>query len=416
MKKRALVLSGGGTKGVYQCGAVSALKKLGKDNWDIITGTSVGALNAALLVQGDFDAMEAIYDNLEAEHVVNGYVPRDLSLPGLIRDHKNVLPVLGDYLKNEGLNISPFLDLLDRYFDPDRFLASPVDYGCMVTRKQGNVPVPVTKDMMRENAKDWLVASASAYPAFPVKVIDGEEYVDGGYADNSPIDLAMRLGAEEVTAVEMHEKVLHPGYLGREHITIIHPQHELFSLLEFDKVKMIRAKTLGYLDTMKTFQILSGIRYAFRPFPLPEEYDRWYLQVMRLEAMAYRLGGKWTSQEPVMETLRHFTHRVRLDYKEMFFATLDVLMTIAGMDDTVVWEFDKAREQLTAFFSREDADTAGVWSDVKALAGREETIRYLLSLVRKTEEEDGQDDITARAVMYPFVTALADFYLSMIRL
>ena len=173
MKKRALVLSGGGTKGVYQCGAVSALKKLGKDNWDIITGTSVGALNAALLVQGDFDAMEAIYDNLEAEHVVNGYVPRDLSLPGLIRDHKNVLPVLGDYLKNEGLNISPFLDLLDRYFDPDRFLASPVDYGCMVTRKQGNVPVPVTKDMMRENAKDWLVASASAYPAFPVKVIDG---------------------------------------------------------------------------------------------------------------------------------------------------------------------------------------------------------------------------------------------------
>ena len=71
---------------------------------------------------------------------------------------------------------------------------------------------------------------------------------------------------------------------------------------------------------------------------------------------------------------------------------------------------------LTAFFSREDADTTGAWSDVKALAGREETIRYLLSLVRKTEEEDGQDDITARAVMYPFVTALADFYLSMIRL
>ena len=167
---------------------------------------------------------------------------------------------------------------------------------------------------------------------------------------------------------------------------------------------------------MKTFQVLSGIRYAFRPFPLPEEYDRWYLQVMRLEAMAYRLGGKWTSQEPVMETLRLFSHRARLDYKEMFFAALDVLMTIAGMDDTIVWEFDKAREQLTTFFSREDADTTGAWSDVKALAGREETIRYLLSLVRKTEEEDGQDDITARAVTYPFVTALADFYLSMIRL
>ena len=73
MRKRALVLSGGGTKGVYQCGVVSALRKLGKDNWDIITGTSVGALNAAMLVQGDFDAMEAMYENLEFFRDVFGY-------------------------------------------------------------------------------------------------------------------------------------------------------------------------------------------------------------------------------------------------------------------------------------------------------------------------------------------------------
>ena len=91
-----MVLSGGGTKGIYQCGAVSALRKLGKDNWDIITGTSVGALNAAMLVQGDFDIMDQMYEELEAERIVSGYVPKDLSLPGLIRDHRNVLPVLGN--------------------------------------------------------------------------------------------------------------------------------------------------------------------------------------------------------------------------------------------------------------------------------------------------------------------------------
>lgn len=416
MRKRALVLSGGGTKGVYQCGVVSALKKLGKDNWDIITGTSVGALNAAMLVQGDFDAMEAMYENLEAEQIVNGYVPRDLSLQGLLRDHRNVLPALGDYLKNEGMDISPFLDMVDRYYDPDRFFASPVDFGCVATRKQGSTPVFVTKDMMREKGKDWLIASASAYPAFPVREIDGEEYMDGGYADNTPIDLAMQLGAEEVISIEMHEKVLHPGYLGRKYITIIHPQHELFSLLEFDKVKLIRAKTLGYLDTMKTFGVLPGIRYTFAAHPLPAEFDRWYLQVMRLEAMAYRSGGKWTSPEPVMETLRQFSNRASLDYTEMFYASLDVLMTIAGLDDTIVWEFDKAREELTGFFSREDAESAGCWSDVKALAGHGEAIRYLLSLIRSGGEKDIPGDITVKAVMYPFVTALADYYLSMIRL
>jgi hypothetical protein len=100
----------------------------------------------------------------------------------------------------------------------------------------------------------------------------------------------------------------------------------------------------------------------------------------------------------------------------MFYASLDVLMTIAGLDDTIVWEFDKAREELTGFFSREDAESAGCWSDVKALAGHGEAIRYLLSLIRSGGEEDIPGDITVKAVMYPFVTALADYYLSMIRL
>lgn len=412
MRKRALVLSGGGTKGVYQCGAVLALKELGKDNWDIITGTSVGALNAAMLVQGDFEAMDQMYENLESQQIVKGYMPKDLSLQGLIRDHRNVLPVLGDYLKNEGLDISPFLDMVDRYYDPERFFASPVQFGCVAAKKQGSTPVFITKEMMRENGKDWLIASASAYPAFPVKVIDGEEYVDGGYADNSPIDFAMQLGAEEVVSIEMHEKVLHPGYLGREHITIIHPQHELFNLLEFDKVKLIRAKTIGYLDTMKTYGVLSGIRYAFTPYQLPAEYDRWYLQVMRLEAMAYRTGGKWTSREPVMETLRLFSHRQSLDYREMFCSSLDVLMTIAGLDDTTVWEYDRARQELTAFFSREDAADADSWADVKAFEGKGEMIRYFMHLIRSPQD---QEDIVSKAAMYPFATALADFYLSMIR-
>ena len=48
--KRALVLSGGGGRGSYQIGVWKALRDLGI-KFDIITGTSVGALNGALMVQ-----------------------------------------------------------------------------------------------------------------------------------------------------------------------------------------------------------------------------------------------------------------------------------------------------------------------------------------------------------------------------
>ena len=411
MRKSALVLSGGGTKGIYQCGAIAALKRLGRDRWDIITGTSVGALNAAMLVQGDFEAMEDMYEHLEADQIVNGYVPKDLSLTGLIKDRRHVLPALGDYLKNEGMDISPFLDMVDRYYAPERFFASDIEFGCVTAARPGYHPVYVTKEMMRENGADWLVASASAYPAFPVKVIGGTEYVDGGYADNSPIDFALRLGAQEVTAIEMHEKVLHPGYLGREHITIVHPQQELYGLLDFDKVKMLRAKTLGYLDTMKAFGILAGIRYSFTPFGLPKGFDPWYLRVMMLEARAGRQAGRWTSDEAVMEALRLGSGRAQLGYVDMFCAALDCLMTAAGLDDTHVWDFRDAREKLREFLAGSDPEAAGNWGGVRAFSGREEAVRYFLKQVKGAE--DGSTAGAAGAyleVRFPFAAALADFW------
>ena len=49
-----LVLEGGGAKGAYQAGAIKAL--LDNDyKFDLITGTSIGAINGAFLVQGNFD-------------------------------------------------------------------------------------------------------------------------------------------------------------------------------------------------------------------------------------------------------------------------------------------------------------------------------------------------------------------------
>ena len=59
---KGLVLEGGGTKGAYQLGAYKALKELGME-FDGIVGTSIGALNAAFIIQGDYDIMEDIWLN-----------------------------------------------------------------------------------------------------------------------------------------------------------------------------------------------------------------------------------------------------------------------------------------------------------------------------------------------------------------
>ena len=48
--KQAIALAGGGTKGAYQVGAWKAMRELGIP-FDIVTGTSIGSVTAALMVQ-----------------------------------------------------------------------------------------------------------------------------------------------------------------------------------------------------------------------------------------------------------------------------------------------------------------------------------------------------------------------------
>ena len=49
----------------------------------------------------------------------------------------------------------------------------------------------------------WLLASASFYPAMQAQLIDGIYYIDGGYRNNLPIDVAIERGATEVIAVDV---------------------------------------------------------------------------------------------------------------------------------------------------------------------------------------------------------------------
>ena len=88
--KRTLVMAGGGTKGIYECGVIKALKELGKDQFDCIIGVSVGALNATLLVQNQFERLENMYENIASDQFVNGFLPSDMNVSTLISQRQEI--------------------------------------------------------------------------------------------------------------------------------------------------------------------------------------------------------------------------------------------------------------------------------------------------------------------------------------
>jgi len=71
-KKVALVLSGGGAKGAFQCGAEKYAREVKGYQWDIIAGVSVGALNGVMLAMKKYARLFEIWNTISNDQVYTG--------------------------------------------------------------------------------------------------------------------------------------------------------------------------------------------------------------------------------------------------------------------------------------------------------------------------------------------------------
>ncbi|MFQ8582593.1 MAG: patatin-like phospholipase family protein [Holdemania massiliensis] len=76
--KTAWVLCGGGSRGAYEIGVWQTFRAAGMMP-DIVTGTSIGALNGALIVQQDYEAALDLWENLRIDDVMKDGIDLELS-------------------------------------------------------------------------------------------------------------------------------------------------------------------------------------------------------------------------------------------------------------------------------------------------------------------------------------------------
>ena len=273
MSKLGLVLSGGGSKGAYEIGVYKALKKLHK-NIDIVTGTSIGAINGLFIVQKDLRGALKLWKNISFKTIYD-----EDSFP--IMEDEKLSKIYMQYAKsfiNEGgLDIYKMKSLFDKSFKPYKFYNSNVDYGLVTYNISQNKPVlKIKEELPKENIKEYVLASASCYPAFKPYLIDGEMYIDGGYYDNLPINLAIDLGATEIIAVDLRAIGFKKNVKNKAvDITYIVPRNKIGSFLVFDKNQAKKSIKLGYNDTMKTFGKLEGNYFTFKKYNLIKNYNKY---------------------------------------------------------------------------------------------------------------------------------------------
>ena len=273
MEKLALVLSGGGSKGAYEIGVYKALKKLGKDI-RIVTGTSIGAINGVFVAQRDLKGALKFWNrvNFKTIYDENEFPPLEEE-----KISKVYLQYAKGFINEGGLDIYKMKEMFKDFFKPYSFFNSNIDYGLVTYNLTKRKPVLITKkDLTEENIKDYVLASASCYPAFKPYLINNEMHVDGGYYDNLPINLAIDLGATEVIAVDLRAIGFKKNIKDKSvDITYITPNNKIGSFLVFDKAQAKKAIKLGYNDTMKTFKKLEGHKFTFKKYNLIKNYNKY---------------------------------------------------------------------------------------------------------------------------------------------
>ena len=216
--KLALVLSGGGARGLAHVGVLKVLEEHHVVP-DLVVGTSMGAVVGGLYCAGwTPEQLEELVATLDWANVFTDRVPRqDRSFrrkqddrPIMIqgRIHFNGLkPTLpSGIIRAEKLNLIlsalEVLSVTSTDFDelpiPYRAVAADIATGEPVILDSGSLAVAMR-------------ASMSVPGAFPPVNLDGRELVDGGIAANLPVGIARDLGADVIIAVDISSPLISDG-------------------------------------------------------------------------------------------------------------------------------------------------------------------------------------------------------------
>lgn len=219
--KRALITSGGGAKGAFTVGALNQLAEMGIDKYDIISGTSTGALIAAMAVLGKYRVLEKIYLSVTNDDILK----KQNIVDNILRDR----PYIYD--------TDPLLEMIETNITDQAYsdIMNSDTLLCLTTvsLQTGKITVFSTKEIpgnefysifpisTRQDLVDALLASSSQAGFLkPVSVQTGinhvgqpvfEQFVDGGNRDVIPSRIAVDQKPDELYVLSNNPSVLFPG-------------------------------------------------------------------------------------------------------------------------------------------------------------------------------------------------------------
>jgi len=347
-----LVLEGGGARGSYEIGVFKAIEEL---NIPVkaVTGTSVGALNGAFFAQNRLQEAYDLWYHMDNRLVLNTDTDTYSELINFDLkkgNWKKYYTYFTHLFSNGGLDISPLKDLIHKYVDEERLRDSDIAFGLVTVSLTERKPLEMfIEDIPEGEIHDFLLASAYL-PGFKQEKLEGERFIDGGFHDNTPINLMTKKGVKDIIVVRL--KAIGFSQKPKEkdlNIIEISPSEELGSMLDFSMDLARKNIELGYYDAMRVLaDHVEGFRYCLKNVPDDAYFEEFLmhssdsLNEKLAKELSIEMGNpKRTLFEKIVPELAFLCDLKDTDsYKSIFIKMTEIIAEYYGINRLQFYDYE----------------------------------------------------------------------------
>jgi len=203
---KALVISGGGSKGAFAGGVAEYLiETLGKE-YDLFVGSSVGSLLISQLALGNLPKLKTTFTTVRNKDVYNIFPFSVIKKKGNITTKINHFNTFRAFLKGadtfgESKNLKKLIKRGHSFTDFKKLKNAPEVVFTVSNLTKQRVEYFHAKDCSYEDYCDWMWASANYVPFMSLMQKNGNQYADGGFGSFIPVRYAIEQGATEVDVI-----------------------------------------------------------------------------------------------------------------------------------------------------------------------------------------------------------------------
>lgn len=217
--KKALVISGGGSKGAFAGGVAEYLMKQKNKDYDIFLGTSTGSLMVSHLALGMVDELKELYTSVDQNTIFSNSPFKVKSVHGTKVITIRHLNTLWNFMKGsktfgESKNLRKLIknNVTKEMYDEIR--KNNKEVVVTVSNLTANqIEYKAISECTYEDFCDWVWGSCNYVPFMSLLEKNNQQYADGGFGSLVPIREAILRGATEIDAIILETEVVQTNRL-----------------------------------------------------------------------------------------------------------------------------------------------------------------------------------------------------------